>query len=292
MGKTIFSFSGSYIENVSIEPTLQAIMDAAEKEGYSKELSHSLRSVTSEILSNITSHAFLKKDSQRSVSIYIAEKNNDTILIRTKNFIPNEKVGECTILLNKMNLMSSQELRDLQQKTLQENLDNPGSPRIGLIMIRRRACKPIICSFEPYDEEISYINFEIEMKKNIQQDFKKERTKRTPQINFDINKQIFEISGVSFPEDAEKYYSEIEQWIGHQEPFIAELTNPVIKIDLDYFNSISLKNIVRTVRALLAANPDKFTVDWYYDSDDEISHEEGIEMSEILHKKFNFIPKN
>ena len=56
--------------------------------------------------------------------------------------------------------------------------------------------------------------------------------------------------------------------------------------------SISLKNIARTIRRLLDTNEEKFTVNWYYDTDDEILREEGSEISEILHKKFNFIPKN
>ena len=137
---------------------------------------------------------------------------------------------------------------------------------------------------------ISFISFEIELNKD--QKFKKERTKRTPQINFDIDNQLFEIVGVSFPEDANEYYAQIESWVEDHEDVISQLQNPVLKIDLEYLNSISLKNIARTIRRLLDTNEEKFTVNWYYDTDDEILREEGSEISEILHKKFNFIPKN
>ena len=83
----------------------------------------------------------------------------------------------------------------------------------------------------------------------------------------------------------------IAETIFDNSEYISDMQNPVLKIDLDYFNSISLKNITRTIKDLLSANKDGFTVNWYYDADDEISHEEGVQMSEILGKKFNFIAK-
>lgn len=291
MEKVFFSFTGDCVTHATIEPMLQKIMDAAVAEKFSRAVTHNLRSVTSEILSNIASHAFLKEDSQRSITLQFAVTDDGAITIHSRNFIPNNAVGPFTIMLNNINLKNPQELKDLQQKTLSENLDNPGSPHIGIIMIRRKCSKPIICKFEPYDEAVSYISLDLELN-NFQDDLKKEATKRTPQVKFDIPSQTFEISGVSFPEDAENYYSEIENWILGNDQFISELQHPIIKIDLEYFNSTSLKNIVRTIRGLLSTNPDKFTVNWYYDTDDEISQEEGLEMSEILQKKFNFIPKN
>lgn len=291
MEKEFFSFTGNCLTNADVEPLLQKIMAVVEEQQFSRAMAHNIRTVASEIIGNIASHAFLKEDSQRSISIALATTDEGNIVIRSRNFIPNDSVGSFTILLNNINLKNQQELKELQQKTLENNLDYAGSPHIGIIMIRRKCCKPIVCKFEPYDETLSYISLELELK-NLQDDLKKEATKRTPQVKFDIASQTFEISGVSFPEDAENYYSEIENWIMDNETFISELQNPVIKIDLEYFNSISLKNIVRTIRALLESNKDKFTVNWYYDVDDEIAHEEGIEMSEILHKDFNFIPKN
>ena len=167
----------------------------------------------------------------------------------------------------------------------------PGGAGIGIMMIRRRVCKPIVCKFEPFNDAISYIDLELEVALVPQEDLKKDKTKRTPQVNFEIENQKFEISGVSYPEDAENYYSEIEKWIFDNSEYISDMQNPVLKIDLDYFNSISLKNITRTIKDLLAANKDGFTVNWYYDADDEISHEDGVQMSEILGKKFNFIAK-
>lgn len=290
MEKEIYTFKTDCVTNVTIEPLLQEIMDVAGKNNFSRIVTNSLRSVTSEILSNIVSHTSIKEELRFvEIAFYITEEQ--TIHINTRNLILNDNVGGFTILLNKINNCTPQELKELQKKTLAENIDSDGSPHIGLIMIRRKVCKPIVCKFDPYNDSISNMSLDLEINLNIQEDLKKEKTKRTPQVNFDISNQIFELSGLSFPEDAEMYYSEIEGWINDHEQYIAELPNPIIKIDLDYFNSISLKNIVRTVRALLATNPDNFEVNWYYDVDDEISQEEGLEMSEILHKKFNFIAK-
>lgn len=290
MEKEIYRFTVECVTNVTIEPLLQEIMEVAENQNFSRIVTNSLRSVVSEILSNIVSHTSINEN-LRFVDIVISLTEEQTVHIYTRNLVSNDTVGGFTILLNNINNCSPQELKELQKKTLEENIDNAGSAHIGMIMIRRKVCKPIVCKFEPYNDAISYMTLDLEINLNIQEDLKKEKTKRTPQVNFDIPNQIFEMSGLSFPEDAELYYSEIESWINDHEQYIAELPNPIIKIDLDYFNSISLKNIVRTVRALLATNPDNFEVNWYYDVDDEISQEEGIEMSEILHKKFNFIAK-
>lgn len=291
MEQEIFSYHGDCLTNASIEPLLQKVMEVSEQQCFSGVVKKALRFVTSEILGNIASHAYLKNGEHCPASIRLSLTKDETIRIETKNFISNDKTEALQTLLNTINSLSPRELKELQQTTLKENLDAKGSPRIGLIMIRRKSCKPILCSFEPYDNEISYVNLVVEISKNLQDELRKEHTKRTPQINFDIERERFEISGVSFPEDTENYYSEIENWINKHEAFLAELSNPIIKIDLDYFNSSSLKNIVRMVRDLVLTNSERFTIEWYYDIDDEISHEEGKEMSEILHKKFIFIPK-
>ncbi|MBR5433661.1 MAG: SiaC family regulatory phosphoprotein [Bacteroidales bacterium] len=290
MEKTLFTYTNNFLCESDFPNVLQNILNETQEEHFPNVVHHSIRTIVTEILSNIVSHANID-ERQRSVQMELLKTDEDTIKIHTKNFIQNEQLSAFTILLNKINLKSPQELRMIQQETLEKNLTTPGGAGIGLMMIRRRVCKPIICKFEPFNDTISYIELELEVAINAQEDLKKDKTKRTPQVNFEIENQRFEISGVSYPEDAENYYSEIEKWIFDNSEYISDMQNPVLKIDLDYFNSISLKNITRTIKDLLAANKDGFTVNWYYDADDEISHEEGVQMSEILGKKFNFISK-
>lgn len=290
MEKTLFTYTNSFLCESDFPTILQDIQTELQGENFPNVVYYSIRTIVTEILSNVVSHANID-EWQRSIQMELLKTDEDTIKIHTKNFTKNENISNFTILLNKINLKSPQELRMIQQETLERNLTTPGGAGIGLMMIRRRVCKPIICKFEPFNEAISYMELELEVALNAQEDLKKDKTKRTPQVNFEIEKQQFEISGVSYPEDAENYYSEIEKWIFDNSAYISDMQNPVLKIDLDYFNSISLKNITRTIKDLLSANKDGFTVNWYYDADDEISHEEGIQMSEILGKKFNFIPK-
>lgn len=290
MEKIIFSFKGDLITNSSIEPILQEVKEIEKREQLSKAVGHSLLSVISEMTNNIINYAY-HNDTKGHDTLEISLVDDNIIRISTQNLISNAYVGPFTILLNNMNLMNQEELKNLQQKKLCENLDNAGGASIGLIMVRRRICKPIICKIEPHNDDISCMSLEMDMNKDLYLNFEKEQTKRTPQVKFDVSNQTFEITGVSFPEDAEGYYNEIEDWIKTNEPYISDMKNPVLKIDLDYFNSISLKNIARLVRDLISPNFDKFTINWYFDMEDEISHEEGVEMSEILHKKFNFIPK-
>ncbi|MBP5722139.1 MAG: DUF1987 domain-containing protein [Bacteroidales bacterium] len=290
MEKTIFSYTNNFLCESDFPQVMQSFLNETKEENFPNVVNHSIRTIVTEILSNIVSHANID-ERQRSVRMEMMKTESDTVKIHTRNFIQNELISKFTILLNKINLKTQPELRVIQQETLEKNLMTPGGAGIGLIMIRRRVCKPIVCKFEPFNDEISYIDLELEVALEPQENLTRDKTKRTPQVNFEIENQKFEISGVSYPEDAENYYSEIEKWIFDNSEYISDMQNPVLKIDLDYFNSISLKNITRTIKDLLAANKDGFTVNWYYDADDEISHEEGVQMSEILGKKFNFIAK-
>ena len=290
MEKTIFSYTNNFLCESDFPQVMHSFLNETKEENFPNVVNHSIRTIVTEILSNIVSHANID-ERQRSVRMEMMKTESDTVKIHTRNFIQNELISKFTILLNKINLKTQPELRVIQQETLEKNLMTPGGAGIGLIMIRRRVCKPIVCKFEPFNDEISYIDLELEVALEPQENLTRDKTKRTPQVNFEIENQKFEISGVSYPEDAENYYSEIEKWIFDNSEYISDMQNPVLKIDLDYFNSISLKNITRTIKDLLAANKDGFTVNWYYDADDEISHEEGVQMSEILGKKFNFIAK-
>ncbi len=290
MEKTIFTYTNNFLCESDFPQVMQSFLNETKEEHFPNVVNHSIRTIVTEILSNIVSHANID-ERQRSVRMEVMKTDEETVKIHTRNFIQNELISKFTILLNKINLKTQQELRMIQQETLEKNLMTPGGAGIGLIMIRRRVCKPIVCKFDPFNDAISYIDLELEVALVPQENLTRDKTKRTPQVNFEIENQKFEISGVSYPEDAENYYSEIEKWIFDNSEYISDMQNPVLKIDLDYFNSISLKNITRTIKDLLAANKDGFTVNWYYDADDEISHEEGVQMSEILGKKFNFIAK-
>ncbi|MBQ4215634.1 MAG: SiaC family regulatory phosphoprotein [Bacteroidales bacterium] len=290
MEKTIFTYTNNFLCESDFPQVMQSFLNETKEEHFPNVVNHSIRTIVTEILSNIVSHANID-ERQRSVRMEVMKTDEETVKVHTRNFIQNELISKFTILLNKINLKTQQELRMIQQETLEKNLMTPGGAGIGLIMIRRRVCKPIVCKFDPFNDAISYIDLELEVALVPQENLTRDKTKRTPQVNFEIENQKFEISGVSYPEDAENYYSEIEKWIFDNSEYISDMQNPVLKIDLDYFNSISLKNITRTIKDLLAANKDGFTVNWYYDADDEISHEEGVQMSEILGKKFNFIAK-
>ena len=290
MEKTIFTYTNNFLCESDFPQVMQNFLNETKDEHFPNVVNHSIRTIITEILSNIVSHANID-ERQRSVRMEVMKTDDETVKIHTRNFIQNELISKFTILLNKINLKTQQELRMIQQETLEKNLMTPGGAGIGLIMIRRRVCKPIVCKFDPFNDAISYIDLELEVALVPQENLTRDKTKRTPQVNFEIENQKFEISGVSYPEDAENYYSEIEKWIFDNSEYISDMQNPVLKIDLDYFNSISLKNITRTIKDLLSANKDGFTVNWYYDADDEISHEEGVQMSEILGKKFNFIAK-
>lgn len=117
----------------------------------------------------------------------------------------------------------------------------------------------------------------------------------TPGITFKTN-GIFEISGVSRPEDVAKFYEVPIAWLKNFTNVVLSTANKYqLKIhctfSLKYFNSASAKHIL-----LLLEQCKKFDglgfevkIDWYYDEADEQLLEDGQDLSEAVEMPFNFI---
>ena len=73
-------------------------------------------------------------------------------------------------------------------------------------------------------------------------------TLKTPEVNLDIQKGVFEIVGKSFPEDPQNFFDPLIDW------FREYVTNPnpetVVKFKLDYFNTASYKKIMDILHIL------------------------------------------
>ena len=109
-----------------------------------------------------------------------------------------------------------------------------------------------------------------------------EETKQTPFIHFDTEKNMFEISGRSLPEDVNKFYNPIREWITEY----VKSPNPDTELvfNLEYFNSSSARIIVKILVELekIKNTNNNIKVIWKYKEDDELMYDRGIEIQSVV----------
>ncbi|MFP3859905.1 MAG: DUF1987 domain-containing protein [Bacteroidales bacterium] len=130
----------------------------------------------------------------------------------------------------------------------------------------------------------------------------KEETNYTPGIDLDPNKQKFEFTGVSRPEDTYEFYEPILSWVENYVNNILEkfeqnrVSNEtfVIVFDFKYMNSSSSKYIFQILSNFkkLFNKRLNVTIFWYYDDLDDQILEDGEDFSEIINIPFKFLTRN
>jgi len=107
-------------------------------------------------------------------------------------------------------------------------------------------------------------------------------TEDTPEINLDAENAIFEISGRSLPENINHIFSPVIEWFNDY--FNEPLTETVMSINLEYFNSATAKKIVELL--LMLENNfkigRKIKVIWYYKKNDITMQKKGEDLLSIF----------
>ena len=115
-------------------------------------------------------------------------------------------------------------------------------------------------------------------------------TRDTPEVLLDQKNNRFILSGNSFPEDSSKFYFPIFDWIQEYIKDPNKSTHLVCKFE--YYNSSSAKMIyqifIEFEKILDTGNEIK--VSWYYDDEDKLIEDKGLEYDSILNIPFEMIP--
>ncbi len=109
-------------------------------------------------------------------------------------------------------------------------------------------------------------------------------TEDSPEIIFDVEKNILLISGRSLPEDAFNFYAPILKWM---KEYINEPNqNSELILNLDYFNSSSVKQIMRlfTIFEELGASGKDAKIIWKYSLSDDLMEIKGQEFKSMITK--------
>lgn len=115
-----------------------------------------------------------------------------------------------------------------------------------------------------------------------------EPTLDTPKVTLDKGNNLMEISGKSFPEDIQEFFSPILKWIDDYIENPNPNTNFVFK--LIYFNSASYKPILNVLFKLerLVEKGADVKVTWYAKDGDREMKESGEQFAEMVTVPFEF----
>ncbi|RLD64388.1 MAG: nuclear pore complex subunit [Bacteroidetes bacterium] len=113
-------------------------------------------------------------------------------------------------------------------------------------------------------------------------------TRQNPNIILNKEKNIFEFSGQSLPENVQKLYQPILSWIDEYSDAPNDNTSIVFK--MKYYNSASSKVIFEVLKKfnLIYKKGKNVKVEWYFKEEDEDMQESGKYYQELLDMPFNF----
>ncbi len=109
----------------------------------------------------------------------------------------------------------------------------------------------------------------------------------TPAISLDSAKNIFEIKGWSYPEDAVSFYAPVLAWLNEYE----KTPNPQTEFhfSFQYYNTASAKQIFRIITLLEGiASKSKSAIYWHHDVDDVDMLTAGERFSKMSTVPFKF----
>jgi len=111
----------------------------------------------------------------------------------------------------------------------------------------------------------------------------------TPKIILDCEKNLFEISGRSFPEDSYEFFKETLEWIDQYADKPNKNTTFVFK--LVYFNSSSYKYFLDILYKLQKVKMKGYGLEvlWYYRDGDLDIKESGEEFNELVDIPINIL---
>lgn len=115
-----------------------------------------------------------------------------------------------------------------------------------------------------------------------------DETADTPKVQLDRDKNLFEISGLSLPEDAIEFYKPVLEWL--EEYSKSPNSETIFNLKLEYFNTASSKQIIQLLLFLEKLNAKaKVIIRWHYKDIDEDMHDLGEEYAEIIKVDFELV---
>ena len=124
-----------------------------------------------------------------------------------------------------------------------------------------------------------------------------EHTLNSPRVILDPEKDKYEFSGESRPENVRNFYMPVLEWLekfatGFSEQDPSNRTVPrEFQFNFEYFNSTSAKYILDIFKILSKIHLQGISIQvkWLYEADDEDMLEVGMEMSRMSKLHFEYV---
>ena len=117
-------------------------------------------------------------------------------------------------------------------------------------------------------------------------------TADSPKVILDRNQPVLVIQGRSMPEDASHFFRPVHNWFKDY----STDPNPVTRIefDLEYFNSSTLKELIRLLRFLeeMKESGNKIEITWCFEEGDDLIEIKGEELKSIIDIPFQLKVKS
>jgi hypothetical protein len=113
-------------------------------------------------------------------------------------------------------------------------------------------------------------------------------TKNSPLVAGSINNAKLNITGNSFPENAQKFYNVIAKWVEE----LAQSANSIeINCDINYMASSSLISFLDLLKKCEAKfGAEHCTLNWNFENDDDDAEKTGEDFSKIVKMTINLLP--
>lgn len=119
------------------------------------------------------------------------------------------------------------------------------------------------------------------------------RTASTLEVDFDPDHGLLRMKGESYPEDAMKFFTPLQQWLNEYFTSLESGEKVVVDLDIIYFNSSSSKALMNLFDAFDEAsrNGIDLGIVWRHHTENEVSQECGEEFKEDLRfARFAMLP--
>lgn len=115
-----------------------------------------------------------------------------------------------------------------------------------------------------------------------------EHTEDTPRVDFDKERNTFQIIGRSLPENAVAFYNTLFDWLREYSKAPNEKSN--VDFQLDYFNTASAKQITKLMLILQALSEQSdITIRWYYLEEDTDIKGSGLRFQRLINANIQLI---
>jgi len=120
-----------------------------------------------------------------------------------------------------------------------------------------------------------------------------------PKATFSNQTGLFELSGMSRPENVSSFYGLLIDWLKEFEQECVHAgkwpsSGITVNIKLTYCNSASTKYIFQMLEIIIAWRKYGIVpaINWYYDEGDDKMLDDGQDLSDALEFEFKYVPLN